>query len=125
MSRPQLTREMTRRLTILVLAIALGAACKTNTEPVPAWVTTLISQLENEPVANPPAFLARYDYGGRIVYYLPARCCDIASSLYDIGGVVICHPDGGFTGNGDGRCPDFFARRTNESIVWRDPRGAA
>ncbi len=116
---------MTRRLTILVLAITLGVACKTGIEPVPAWVTALVEQLENEPAANPPAFLARYDYGGRMVYYLPARCCDIASNLYDASGVVICHPDGGFTGNGDGRCPDFFARRTNESIVWRDPRGAA
>jgi hypothetical protein len=76
---------MARRRTILIAALALGLACKTSTEPLPAWVTALISQLENEPPANPPAFL--------------------------------CHPDGGFTG--------FFASRTNESIVWRDPRGAA
>ena len=50
------------------------------------------------------------------------RCCDIFSDLYDASGNVIGHPDGGITGQGDGRVPDFPAQRENERIVWKDQR---
>ena len=113
----------------LLIALGLGAACATEQtagdEPRPEWLTALIEKLETEPVANPPAFIARYDYRGQPVYYLPPRCCDIPSSVYDAAGTVLCHADGGFSGDGDGRCPDFFLLRKHETIVWRDPRGAA
>jgi hypothetical protein len=56
------------------------------------------------------------------VYFLPQRCCDIMGVLYRADGSVMCRPDGGFTGTGDGRCPDFFVERKNERIVWRDAR---
>jgi hypothetical protein len=85
----------------------------------------LILELENEPAANPPAFIARYDYRGQAVYYLPARCCDIPSNLYSAAGTIICHADGGFSGAGDGRCADFLSTRKNEKTIWRDPRGTA
>jgi hypothetical protein len=58
-----------------------------------------------------------------MVYFRPARCCDVYSDLYDRNGVVICHPDGGIVGNGDGRCPDFFTNHSEEELVWQDPRG--
>jgi hypothetical protein len=89
----------------------------------PAWLAILIQQLEMQPVANPPAFVASYEYNGEIVYFVPQRCCDIASLVYRSDGTIICNADGGFTGKGDGRCPDFFAARRNERIIWRDPRG--
>jgi hypothetical protein len=88
----------------------------------PAWVTALIRKLSGEPVANPPAAILRYEYKGRTVYYLTPRCCDVPGDLYDAGGQLICHPDGGITGAGDGRCTDFVAERKNEHLVWRDPR---
>jgi len=88
----------------------------------PAWLTELIQRLEREPVANPPASIVRYRYKGQTVYYLPPRCCDVPSNLYDADGRVLCHPDGGITGSGDGRCPDFLTERTDEHLVWRDPR---
>ena len=108
-------------------------ACGTGTpsggsppqSPIPAAVTALINELEAQPSANPPAFVASYDYRGQVVYYVPPRCCDIFGDLYNAAGQIICHPDGGLAGRGDGRCPDFESRRTNERIVWRDlrPRG--
>ena len=115
---------MRSRHVVSAFALALGVACATEGPPDPAWLTRLIHEIESQPVANPPAFIARYEYGGQVVYYLPPRCCDIPSNLYDAAGAIICHPDGGMTGGGDGRCPDFFARRSNEQIVWRDPRGS-
>lgn len=102
------------------------AACQAPTllESAPMWVRDLVSELERQPVANPPAFLARYQYRGDTVYYLPSRCCDIQSQVFDRQGTVICAADGGITGGGDGRCPDFFAQRREEEILWRDPRGS-
>ena len=88
----------------------------------PAWLNDLIYRQQNEPVANPPAFIARYDYRGQTVYFLPQRCCDIFSNLYDAEGSVIGHPDGGITGQGDGRVSHFFEVRSNETVVWRDQR---
>jgi hypothetical protein len=102
----------------------LGGPASGHT-PVPAAVAALIHELETQPVANPPAYVASYDYAGQIVYYVPPRCCDIFGDLYNAAGQVICHPDGGLTGRGDGRCPDFLSQRTNETIIWRDPRTAS
>ena len=87
-----------------------------------AWLIDLINSQKNEPVANPPAFIARYEYDGQTVYFLLQRCCDIFSNLYDAQGNIIGHPDGGITGQGDGRVPDFFETRTNESVIWSDQR---
>ena len=88
----------------------------------PEWLAHLIQRLVNEPVANPPAFIAQYEYNGQTVYFRPQRCCDIFSDLYDADGTVIGHPDGGITGQGDGRVPDFFEARTNGSVIWSDQR---
>ena len=89
---------------------------------IPEWLTDLIQQLENEPVANPPASITQSEYKAQIVYFLPQRCCDIFSDLYDADGNVMGHPDGGITGQGDGRAPEFFEERSNERIIWRDQR---
>jgi hypothetical protein len=48
-----------------------------------AWLIDLINTQKNEPVADPPAFIAQYEYKGQTVYFLPQRCCDIFSNLYD------------------------------------------
>ena len=118
---------MTLRVPRLLVALSLLAACAVerplSPEPLPKWLTSLIRELETQPVANPPAFIARYDYQRRVVYYLPARCCDIYSNLYGANGAILCHPDGGLAGGGDAGCPDFFDQRKNEEIIWRDPRG--
>jgi hypothetical protein len=108
---------------VVLLLLSAGACGHPNApDQVPAWLTSVIRELEAQPVANPPAFIARYEYEREVVYYLPARCCDIWSNLYRVDGTIRCHPDGGLTGHGDGRCPDFSTARTNEQIIWRDPR---
>ena len=89
---------------------------------LPRWLTDLIRKLENEPVANPPVSITQYEYKGQTVYFLPQRCCDIFSDLYDANGNIIGHPDGGITGQGDGRVPGFFELRSNERIIWEDKR---
>ena len=73
-------------------------------------------------MANPPALIAQYEYNGQTVYFLPQKCCDIVSDLYDSDGNIIGHPDGGITGQGDGRVTDLLEFRRNESVIWRDQR---
>jgi hypothetical protein len=120
---------ITLRRQLVVLALLASAACASS--PVvpdsdssrPAWLTALVRQSEQQPPANPPASIASYEYNGETVYFLPQRCCDVMSVLYRADGSIVCHPNGGFSGTGDGRCADFFAARRNERIVWRDTRG--
>ena len=109
-------------LSLLMITGCSGNPTAPDTTATPTWVTALIRQLENEPVANPPAFLARYDYKGQDVYFVPQRCCDIMSVIYRSDAAILCHPDGGITGKGDGRCADFFVERRDERIVWKDGR---
>ncbi|TSC78333.1 MAG: hypothetical protein G01um101433_274 [Parcubacteria group bacterium Gr01-1014_33] len=93
-----------------------------TTSVYPSWIKKLITEEESDRVANPPASLTQFEYKNQTVYYLPSRCCDIPSILYDENGNVICSPDGGFTGRGDGKCSDFFKTRQNGKVIWKDTR---
>ena len=112
---------------IAVIAIALlsllgPAACAAPDTSQAAWVSSLIAKFKIEPVANPPHRIMSFRYRDQAVYYVPPSCCDQPSVLYDAKGEVLCAPDGGMTGRGDGRCADFYQQRSEESLVWSDPR---
>ncbi len=108
---------------LLVLSLAL-VNCKhaTPMDENTDWLAGLIIQFQNEPVRNPPRSIWQYDYKDQVVYYVPEVCCDQLSTLYDAEGNVICAPSGGYGGNGDGCCPDFFQERKNETLIWKDSR---
>ena len=109
---------------ILVTSIFIIASCE-NSEPkgdIPECIEDKIESIKKQSVWNPPAKIYSYQYSGETVYYIPARCCDIMSELYDDSCNFICAPDGGVAGNGDGNCPDFFTNRTNEKLLWEDDR---
>lgn len=93
-----------------------------DTTARPAWLRTRIDAHLAEKKQNPPIQIYRYRYNGQVVYFESAACCDQFTNLYDQRGNVICHPDGGITGRGDGQCPDFAKARTEERLVWQDPR---
>jgi hypothetical protein len=109
-------------LAFIAILILLAGCSHATQLSNPAWVDKLITQFENDPVGNPPQSIWSYEYNDQVVYFIPAQCCDIYSTLYDASGNVICAPDGGFTGKGDGRCPDFFSQRTSEQLIWQDSR---
>lgn len=96
---------------------------KTDTlSTAPVCIQNEIETLKSEPVRNPAAKVWQYQYNGKTVYYIPAYCCDIPSVLLDEDCNVICQPNGGIGGGGDGKCNDFFDKRTNEVLIWADPR---
>ena len=107
----------------LIVCLAVLCACSLSEESEnPDCIDDLITKFQNEPVGNPPQSIWRYEYNGETVYYVPPQCCDQCSILSDAECETICAPDGGFTGQGDGNCPDFFTNRTDEKLVWKDTR---
>ncbi len=119
-------------LTLLATAISLqrpAAAQSTATAATPAaemaprprWLELLIGRLAAQPPGNPPQTVWRYRYRGQTVYYLPPQCCDQTSVLFDAKGRVIAAPDGGLTGQGDGRAADFFELRQQGMLLWTHP----
>ncbi len=111
-----------RIIGIFVILILLSACSQATQASNPAWLDQLIKQFENNPVANPPLSVWKYDYKGQVVYFVPQHCCDIPSVLYDAQGNVVCAPDGGIAGRGDGKCSDFFDQRSAEQLIWQDSR---
>ncbi len=88
----------------------------------PACIDSLINVFKKEAVTNPPRKIVQYDYKGQTVYYVPAICCDFFSDVYDNNCNVIGHPDGGFTGSGDGKMKDFKEVAKNPVVIWEDAR---
>jgi len=109
-------------LSILLPLLLIGCNHSTSPDENPGWVKNLIATYEKDPVGNPPQSIWQYEYNGQVVYYVPPQCCDQFSTLYDANGTVICAPDGGITGQGDGKCSDFFQERRNEKLIWKDSR---
>ena len=95
---------------------------ESDTTARPAWLKARIKAVLDERKRNPIIRILRYSYGGQTVYYVSAPCCDQYSDVLDTKGKLVCHPDGGITGKGDGKCPDFEKNKTNEKLVWQDPR---
>jgi hypothetical protein len=98
------------------------AETKTVKDSVPVCIRALIKKLEAEPVTNPPSKIYSYTFEGKTVYYVFAVCCDNFSDLYNDSCKIIAHPDGGFTGKGDRKAPNFQEEKTNEKLIWADPR---
>jgi hypothetical protein len=119
----QKTEAMSIRLYSYFFLLLAAAGCKKE-EPqgVPPCIQAKINEIAKQPPASPPRHVYSYQYQGRMVYYFTDECCDIPSSLYDRDCSLICAPDGGISGQGDGRCPDFFSARQDEKLVWKDER---
>ncbi|HSI91017.1 MAG TPA: hypothetical protein VK927_07865 [Adhaeribacter sp.] len=125
------------RLLFLLFCLTFSGACqqpaasaqngsnsneKTDRPAIPTWLQQKITAFENDEPANPPVKIYRYHYRQQPVYFISGRCCDIPGSLFNVEGQQLCQPDGGITGRGDGKCPDFFETRTNEKLIWEDLR---
>ncbi|WP_026879775.1 DUF6970 domain-containing protein [Hymenobacter norwichensis] len=114
-------------LFLLTCWVMLGLVqCQKDADVGPKQCSGLIQakieELQRKPKQNPAARIYEYQYDGRTVYTISADCCDQFNTLYDECLNPICAPSGGITGRGDGKCPDFAAKATNERLVWLDPR---
>jgi hypothetical protein len=89
---------------------------------LPKCINKMIAEFTKAKVENPPRKIYSYNYQGKTVYYVTPPCCDFYSDLYDSDCNLIGHPDGGFTGKGDGKMPDFHSTKSGEKLVWEDKR---
>jgi hypothetical protein len=112
---------------LLIIVIATLSSCSSKKMAdaggdVPDCIQKMIRRFQEEDKQNPPRSIYRYTYKGSFVYYVPPICCDFFSDLYNSKCELIGHPDGGFTGRGDGKLPDFSKERTDEKLIWKDER---
>jgi hypothetical protein len=97
---------LTKQLIFITLLLS-SAANAQDQGNMPLW---LKGKLELYKRSHPDISAQVTEYNGEIAYYIPLRCCDIPSELYDQNGKIICHPNGGFTG-GDGKCQSFSPQK--------------
>ncbi len=116
-----------KTLLIFIISVSIAACTNKNlpqqSDTIPAAIQKKIDDIKKADVQNPPTVVYSYDYKGEKVFYFSAPCCDRYSDLFNAKGEIICHPDGGFTGKGDGECSDFGEKRANEVLIWKDERG--
>jgi hypothetical protein len=109
-----------------VLMLLTGFSCEKLeiSGDVPECVRRMAKSLSREEVRNPPAMIVEWTVAsGEKYYYVPPYCCDMYSALYDSECNLICAPDGGFTGGGDGRCPsEILGNIESTRIIWEDER---
>lgn len=112
-------------LTLIVILSLDRTGCKDQNKLESAsidCIETIIAEIERKPVQSPPATVWQYTYKNEFVYYIPAPCCDQFNPVYNLDCTILCHPDGGITGKGDGKCNDFFFLAINKRILWKDSR---
>jgi hypothetical protein len=85
---------------------------------LPAWLAARVADYDAQPARSAPAAVFELSYRGATAYLVTAACCDQFNPLYDARGVLICHPSGGFTGRGDGKCPAPLAPDAARREVW-------
>ncbi len=95
---------------------------KEVTDSLPVCVKVLIEKFKSEEKTNPPRAIYSYTFREKTVYYVPPVCCDQFSDLYNDSCRLMGHPDGGFSGRGDGKFRDFRDEKTNEKLLWKDER---
>ena len=113
----------THIIPLLVLILFLSCTKPASIDAdIPACIKNMIIQLEKEEQRNPPASIWQMEYNNQIVFYVPPYCCDMYGTVYNTDCEVICHPDGGITGAGDGRCKDFAVKAKKQKLIWQDHR---
>ncbi len=88
---------------------------KTNTAAQEKWLSKSIDEAKKDGYFSVDMYL----YEGDTVYLFEPPCCDRFSELYDRNGKLICHPAGGITGKGDGKCPDFVKKAEKIKSLYR------
>ena len=112
-------------LPLLIIALLLGSCTKTRlrtSSDIPECVREMIEIFKSQPKGNPPRSITEYTYKKKRVFYVPPQCCDQYSDVFDENCNLLGHPDGGFSGAGDGSLPDFFTEAKDPRLVWKDDR---
>lgn len=108
--------------TLVIFVTIAAKKCGRQNESIPICIQQKIDQIKKQPKWNPPAEVHQYDYKGKRVFYFSSNCCDQYNVVYDDNCNYVCAPGGGYTGKGDGKCPDFKENAKEVRLVWKDER---
>lgn len=107
---------------LILFTLTMSSCEKIDLEKdVPNCVETKIRKIKREEVRNPPAKVWEWKVDGKTYYYITSDCCDQFNYLYDDNCNEVCAPDGGFSGGGDGNCPQFNGQ-IEKTLIWEDDR---
>ena len=109
---------------LALLSVLFFMSCATHKKAqavndLPTCLKTKIEDMSANPREGTPQSITRYIYKGRTVYYLLSSCCDKYNIVFDSDCNILGFPDGGYTGNGDGKMPDFRKEATDGKLVWK------
>ena len=114
---------------IVLILVTVIVACssfqkkkikKPTAAPISSCMQKKIDAYKKMEMQDRPQRVVEYMYNGKKVYYVLAHCCDFPNELYDSNCNKLGEPDGGFTGRGDGKFPDFAEKRTKERVLWKN-----
>jgi hypothetical protein len=106
-------------LVITVIAVVCSSFQKKKKKGgVPACIKQKMEAFAKKEKYEQPQNIVEYEYKGKKVYYVTMACCDFFNELYDSSCNLMGHPDGGITGKGDGKLPDFNKEKKKEKIIW-------
>ena len=86
---------------------------------LPEWLRIRLADYDALPGPAAPRAVYEVPWRGGVAYYVQAGCCDQLDPLIDARGVILCHPTGGFTGRGDGKCLEELPLVAHRREVWR------
>ena len=87
--------------------------------PIPTCLKNKIDSFKLKERHERPQSVVEYMYKGKKVYYVVMPCCDFYNEVYDANCRYLGAPDGGFTGKGDGKLPDFTAEAKPGKEIWK------
>ncbi len=90
-----------------------------STAGIPNCIKIKIDSFKVMQKHEQPQRVVEYMYKGKKVYYIVMPCCDFFSEVYDSACKFLGSPDGGITGKGDGKLPDFFNETSKEKLIWQ------
>jgi hypothetical protein len=97
-------------------------ALKEINTAIPACMKNKIDSFKLKEPHERPQRVVEYVYKAKKVYLVVMPCCDFFNEVYDDKCIYLGAPDGGFTGKGDGKIPDFYEAATSEKLVWGTPK---
>ena len=99
---------------LILFLMVLVTGCAEGDFTAPHYSSCLNKLIKNED----PEEIWRYQMEGKDVYLVIPACCDRFIKLFNPDCQLICSPSGGFSGNGDGLCLDFYKNASAKELVW-------
>ena len=91
-------------------------------QEVPSCIKAMIEEFKSQPVQNPPIEVWQWiKDDGEVFYYVTSPCCDQYNYVHNTDCEQVCAPSGGYTGKGDGKCPDL-EENVVQNLIWKDER---